>query len=121
MLARLACCLVLVLVPTAAACGDDERASAPGDPDRPVSGPANAGGGDRTGVEPASERTCRRLARRLAGTGLEAARARASARGCTLRVAVRDGRGLALTEDYRPGRINVRVRDGVVTGVEFMG
>ena len=56
-LARLSCCLVLVLVPTAAACGDDERASAPGDPDQPVSGSANAGGVDQTGVKPASERT----------------------------------------------------------------
>lgn len=115
--ARISCCLVLALA--FAACSDEERPASAGDPDQPVSAPAVPS--DPAGVEPASERTCRRLGQRLAGTGLAAATARASGRGCTLRVAVRDGRGLALTEDYQPARINVRVTDGTVTGVEFMG
>jgi hypothetical protein len=36
-------------------------------------------------------------------------------------VAVLDGESQALTEDFQPARINVRVEDGVVTGLEFMG
>jgi hypothetical protein len=34
---------------------------------------------------------------------------------------VLDGEPQMLTEDFSPGRINVRVRDDVVTGVAFMG
>ena len=116
--ARLACCLALAL--TVAACGEDERAAAPGGPDRPVSQtPAPAPTADGPG--PASERACRRLGRRLIGVAAPAAAARAAARGCTLRVAVRDGRRLALTEDFQPARINVRVRGGLIAGIEFMG
>ncbi len=116
--ARLACCLALAL--TIPACGDDERAAAPGGPDQPVSN-AQAPDTGADGPGPASERACRRLGRRLVGVAAQDAAARAAARGCTLRVAVRDGRRLALTEDFQPARINVRVRGGLIAGVEFMG
>ena len=66
-------------------------------------------------------RACKRLGPRLVGVTLPAATARAERRGCALRVAVLDGEPQVLTEDYPPARINVRVRDNVVTGVEFMG
>jgi hypothetical protein len=107
------CCLALAL----AACGEQEPAATPAGPDQPVSQPQlapSAPAGER-----ASERACRRLGRR--GVRVRDAQARASRRGCTVRIAIEDGRHLALTEDYQPARINVRVQDGVVAGVEFMG
>ena len=112
---RLACVLTLALV----ACGGEQQAAAPTGPDQPVS--ASGGRATVPGSEPAPARYCRRLGNRLAGARLAAAESRAARRGCTLRVAVRDGRALALTEDFQPGRINVRVRSGVIAGVEFMG
>ena len=102
MSARLASRLALVLALACVACGEEQQAAAPAS-------------------EAASPRYCRRLGRHLVGARLVAAEARAAQRGCTLRVAVRDGRALALTEDFQPGRINVRVRSGAVAGVEFMG
>ena len=114
--AALAVALVLAL----AGCGDDEeRPAAPADPDAPVSS------GDLEPSTPAAPatppRVCERLGRRLVDVPLAEATARAKRRGCALRVAIEDGVAKALTEDFSPGRINVRVRDGVVTGVEFMG
>ena len=89
------------------------------DPDEPVSsGPIAT---DQPAAPVASERACTRLGRRLVGATVEAATARAERRGCPLRVAVLDGEPQALTEDFSPARINVRVRDGVITRVEFMG
>jgi hypothetical protein len=113
-LAATACCLVLA----AAGCGgdDEEPAAPPGD--QPVSSPADPA---PPAGEPASPRACRRLGRRVVGDPLADARGRAERRGCTLRVADLDGEPQALTEDFQPARINVRVRDGVVAGVEFMG
>jgi hypothetical protein len=121
MVARLAC--LLVLVPAIAACGDEERvASAPGPgPDEPVSQAAPEEPPDPDVAAPASARACRRLGRRLIGVDQGDAMKHASSRGCTLRIAVQDGRALALTEDYQPARINVRVERGVVARVEFMG
>jgi hypothetical protein len=112
-LVAIACCLVL-----AAGCGEDAEKPAATDHDQPVSSPADpaAPAGD-----PASPRACRRLGGRLVGEALEDATARADGRGCTLRVAVLDGEPQALTEDFQPARINLRVRGGVVTAVEFMG
>ena len=117
--ARLSCRLALALALALGACGEEQPAAAPGGPDQPVVAPADPAAAP--GPEPASARSCRRLGTRLVGSRLDAATALASRRGCTLRVAVRDGRALALTEDFQPARINVRVRAGTVAGVEFMG
>jgi hypothetical protein len=111
--------VVLAAAAALAGCGDDERPAAPADPDAAVSSEPGASGPPAGPV--GSPATCGRLGRRLVGTALSAASGRAERRGCPLRVAVLDGEPQALTEDYAPARINVRVRDGVVTRVEFMG
>ncbi len=106
--------VVLLAVAALAGCGDEARPAA--SPDTPVS---SAPGGP---IEPATPpRACKRLGRRLVGASLPSATARAERRGCALRVAVLDGEPQVLTEDFSPARINVRVRDDVVTGVAFMG
>jgi hypothetical protein len=117
-LAPLACCLALALA--AAGCGaDDEQSAGAGvDPDQPISSPADP---SPPAGEPTSPRKCRRLARGIVGDPLEQATERAERHRCTLRVAVLDGEGQVLTEDFQPARINVRVEDGVVPGLEFMG
>jgi len=111
--ALIACCLALATT----GCGDEEREPA-ASPDDPVSAPAEPG---RPAATPPSPKGCRRLGRRIVGAPLEAAAERAGRRRCPLRVAVLDGESQALTEDFQPARINVRVKDGVVTRVEFMG
>jgi hypothetical protein len=112
-------CLAILLALALAACGDDERpASAAPDPDTPVSS-GDVEPGAAPAIPPAPE--CKRLGQRLVEAELLAAEARAEEQGCALRIAEIDGEPQALTEDYSPGRINVRVRDGVVTAVAFMG
>jgi hypothetical protein len=111
---------VLLALAALGGCGDDaEGPAATADPDQPVSS------GQIPPDQPAgpvgSERVCTRLGRRLVGDRIAAATARAERRGCALRVAVLDGEPQALTEDFSPARINVRVRAGLVTRVEFMG
>jgi hypothetical protein len=56
-------------------------------------------------------------ARELEGKTLARAEATAKARGCSVRVARRDGEDLLLTQDLSPSRINVEVTDGRVTRV----
>jgi hypothetical protein len=114
--ALLACCLALA----AAGCGanGEEPAAPTRDPDEPVSSPADP---TPPAGKPPSPKACRRLGRRIVGEPLEAATERAERRRCTLRVAVLDGEAQVLTEDFQPARINVRVRDGVVTRLDFMG
>jgi hypothetical protein len=120
--ALLACCFVLAscFVLAVAGCGDDteEPAGPAGAPDEPVSSPADPA--PPAGKSP-SPKACRRLGRRIVGEPLEAATERAERRRCTLRVAVLDGEAQVLTEDFQPARINVRVRGGVITRLEFMG
>ena len=111
---------VVLAVAALAGCGDDaERPAAGSDPDTPVS--SGELPPDQPAAPAGSERVCTRLGRRLVGDRITAASARAERRGCALRVAVLDGEPQALTEDFSPARINVRVRDGIVTRVEFMG
>jgi hypothetical protein len=54
-------------------------------------------------------------ARELEGRTLAQATATAKARGCSVRVARRDGEDLVLTQDLSTSRINVEVTDGRVT------
>jgi hypothetical protein len=110
---------VLLVLAAFAGCGDDERAAAPAGPDDPVSAPPREPEPDSGPGTPPRE--CERLARRLAGLTVPAATEHATLKGCTLRVAVQDGEPQVLTEDFQPGRINVRVTGGVVTRLEFMG
>jgi hypothetical protein len=111
--------VVLVLAAVAGCGGDDEERPATANPDDPVSsGPIDP---DQPPAPAASERACTRLGQRLVGATLVDATARAERRGCPLRVAVLDGEPQALTEDFSPARINVRVAGGKVTRVEFMG
>ena len=114
--APLACCVVLALA--VAGCGEEEERQPATSPDDAVTSPVDPAPPAGT---PPSRGACRRLGRRTVGAGLEAATQRAERRRCPLRVAVLDGESQALTEDFQPARINVRVDDGVVTGVEFMG
>jgi hypothetical protein len=112
-------CLAILLALALAACGDDERpAAAAPDPDAPVSSGA-AEPDAAPAIPPAPE--CKRLGQRLVDQQLPAAQTRAEEQGCSLRIAEIDGEPQALTEDFSPARINVRVRDGVVTAVAFMG
>jgi hypothetical protein len=111
--------VVLAVAALAGCGGDEERPAAPAGPDDPVSsGPVDPSAPAAPATPP---KACKRLGRRLVGVALPAATARAERRGCALRVAVLDGEPQVLTEDYAPARINVRVRDDVVTRVEFMG
>jgi hypothetical protein len=56
-------------------------------------------------------------ARELEGRTLAEAQATAKARGCSVRVARRDGEDLIVTQDLSTSRINVEVTDGRVTRV----
>jgi hypothetical protein len=56
-------------------------------------------------------------ARELEGQALAEAKATANARGCSVRVARRDGEDLMVTQDLSTSRINVEVTDGRVTRV----
>jgi hypothetical protein len=56
-------------------------------------------------------------ARELEGRTLAQAQAAAKARGCSVRVARRDGEDLMVTQDLSTSRINVEVTDGRVTRV----
>jgi hypothetical protein len=115
--AVLACCLMLTL----AGCGGgaEQEASAPAaDPEQPVSSPADPAA---PSGKPTPTKACRSLGREIVGDPVDDATARAKRRACTLRVAVLDGQGQILTEDFQPARINVRVEGDVVTAVEFMG
>lgn len=57
----------------------------------------------------------------VVGESLDAASEAAADEGCQIRVAIRDGEGLALTQDFRPDRVNVAVEDGTVTEIVDIG
>ena len=60
-------------------------------------------------------------ARELLGLREAAAERLAEAGDCTMRVVTRDGEQLAVTQDLRFDRINVRVERGYVTAVRSIG
>jgi hypothetical protein len=103
--------MVLLLALVAAGCGSAEGAAV--NPDQPVQAPAQQ---DAT-VEPVDPAVCERLSRRLVGRTLADAQASARKARCALRVVSQDGQDLPVTEDFSPGRINVRVEAGKVTAV----
>jgi hypothetical protein len=105
--------LLVMLALGLAACGDAEPPEPAADPDQPVQAPARH---EPTGPPP-DPAACERLSRRLPGRGVDEAEALAREARCALRVVERDGRSLPVTEDFSESRINVRVRDGVVTEV----
>jgi phosphoglycolate phosphatase-like HAD superfamily hydrolase len=57
----------------------------------------------------------------IVGDTVKDATAAASAKGCSVRVVVEDGKPLAATQDFRPDRVNVVVEDGVVTKIDSLG
>jgi hypothetical protein len=111
-----ACCVALAA--SGCGAGEEEATAPPADPDQPISSPADPA---PPAGKPAPIKACRQLGRRIVGDRIDDATGRAERRGCPLRVAVLDGEGQILTDDFQQARINVRVHDGVVTDVEFMG
>ena len=57
----------------------------------------------------------------IVGKSESEAAAAAEEEGCSVRVVERDGRALAVTEDFRPDRVNVVVEDGEVTEIVSLG
>lgn len=57
----------------------------------------------------------------IVGDPVADAKSAAAEQGCSVRVAMRDGEGLALTQDFRPDRVNVAVEDGEVTEIIDIG
>lgn len=57
----------------------------------------------------------------IVGDSVADAKGAAAEQGCSVRVAMRDGEGLALTQDFRPDRVNVAVEDGEVTEIIDIG
>ena len=120
-----------------AACGEEDS-PAPGpsapSPDTPTSSPPadpppNAGGAipelpdndDPSAVICTGPPEGTFDATSIVGETEEDAAAAAEAEGCSIRVVERDGRALAVTEDFRPDRINVVVTDGVVEKIVSLG
>lgn len=127
------CALALGLT----ACGEDDGPSSPGtsapSPDTPTSSPpidAPPGGGEIPDLpvnDDPEAVTCTGPpegvfdATTIVGRSEVDAAAAAEAEGCSVRVVERDGRSLAVTEDFRPDRINVAVAEGVVTEIVSLG
>lgn len=57
----------------------------------------------------------------IVGEPIDAAEKAATEQGCAVRVAILDGEGQALTQDFRPDRVNVAVDDGTVTEIIDIG
>jgi hypothetical protein len=110
------CCVALAA--SGCGAGEEEATAPPADPDQPTSSPADPA---PPAGKPTPVKACRQLGRRIVGERIDDATGHAERRGCSLRVAVLDGKGQILTEDFQPARVNVRVEGGVVTGVAFMG
>jgi hypothetical protein len=110
---RAALLVALVVAAAAAAgCGEDRGFGAAEDPDARVHAPVQ-----RSTRPPADRATCRRLSRRLPGRRLARAAAMARKARCALRVVIRDGRDLPVTEDFSRSRVNVAVTSATVVRV----
>jgi hypothetical protein len=121
---------VLLLVPAVAGCGESSGEGAGGSPDAPISTtvPGPGGGipdlprnedpaavqctGPPRGVFDATE---------VVGESLAEAERAARREGCSVREVKRDGKGLAVTDDFRPDRVNVATEGGEVTGIVSIG
>lgn len=57
----------------------------------------------------------------IVGESLDLAERSARVEGCSIRVVERDGKPLAVTDDFRPDRVNVVVEDGEVTRIVSLG
>jgi hypothetical protein len=57
----------------------------------------------------------------IVGGSLSEAEAAAEAEGCSVREVIRDGEGLAVTDDFRPDRVNVATRAGRVSRIVSLG
>src|SRR5919112_3883160 len=91
-----------------AGCADFDESAGRGHPDQPVQSPAGRAASSGAGTRPATPAACSAVSRRLVGRSLGAARSIARDARCQLRVVIEDGERLSVTDDFRPGRINVR-------------
>jgi hypothetical protein len=60
-------------------------------------------------------------AKQLAGMTVDQATVLAGQKGWSIRVSTLDGVPQAVTDDYRPDRVNVSVKDGMVFDIDFIG
>ncbi len=132
--ARLAPLALVAGALAVAGCGDDAGDSEPatGSPDDVVSTTLDDPGGAATipdlpvNEDPAAV-SCTAPpmgtfdATATVGGSLKDGRAAALEQGCSIRVAMRNGKGLALTEDFRPDRVNVAVESGEITEILSIG
>lgn len=134
--------LLLVLALFLGACGDDEETSTgtasggttavepnpPGDGDAVTSTDVEPGSGsgipDLPDNDDPSAIQCTGPpqevfdATAVVGEPLDEATKAARAAGCDVRVVIEDGEPLAVTDDFRPDRVNVVVTDGAVERIE---
>jgi hypothetical protein len=123
--------LLAVLALGVGACGNDEPATASG-PNAVTSTtaePGDAGGGlpDFPNNDDPSAVVCTGSPRGVfdaaatVGEKLADAERAAQQQGCEIRVVVEDGEQLAVTDDFRPDRVNVAVEGGTVTEIVSIG
>jgi hypothetical protein len=124
--------LAVLLVPLLiAGCGDDEEKGAAGSADAPASTTLPDGGDatvpdlprneDPSGVQCTAPPKGVFDATEIVGESLQGAERAAQAEGCSVREVERDGESLAVTEDFRPDRVNVATENGEVTRIVSLG
>lgn len=57
----------------------------------------------------------------IVGEPIQAATQAAADEGCEIRIVAEDGKSLAVTDDFRPDRVNVVVEDGTVIEIDSIG
>ena len=128
---------VLALAPAPLGCGDDEGSSGDAGTDTGGGDAVTTTNLDPTDGEPAipdlpqnddpARVECTGEpggvfdATAIVGESVAEAMRAARQQGCSIRVAVRNGEQLALTQDFRPDRVNVAVRDGEVIEIVDIG